>query len=305
MKRLISLFILLAVSTTLFGQLSMHHLQQNASRNILNSGLTLNSEGFTSPFSVSGIDKKVQRNVTIMGFKFGGNMATVMSDSAVLDADYRSGLRGGMMFGIYFSNIFTLETGLLYEGKGFIKDNTEKTEVDIDSALLTTMHKFDLSGRIHYLQVPLYGRVTFGKHVQIYATFGLYLGIPLTASQEGTMRTKTILRMKDGSQGNQWEVGPDTLTGSTPQYAGVDLGTSIGVGFQWPLKMKGFTGPSPSLFVDVKFQQSLTSIGKETSKQVINPFDPNEMITLRYPAPEIFNKSFAVTAGFIFPLSVK
>ncbi len=296
---------MLAVSTSLFGQLSMHHLQQNASRNLLNSGLKLGGEGHSSPFSVSDIDRKVQRNVTLMGFKFGGNLATVMSDSAVLDAGYKSGMRGGLMFGIYFSNIFTLESGLMYEGKGFIKNDAEKTEVEIDTALLTTMHSYDLSGRIHYLQIPLYGRFTYGEHVQVYATFGFYLGIPLMASQEGTKHTKTTLRMKDGSQGDQWEAGPDTLTGSTPQYAGVELGTSIGAGFHWPLKMKGFTGPAPSLFVDVKFHQSLTSIGKQTSEQVINPFDPNEMITLKYPAPEIFNKSFAVTAGFIFPISVK
>lgn len=303
MKRFFSLITMLMLTSAVFGQLSYQQLQQNAERNIRNSDyLSFETPG-GSPMSLEALNQHIEPNVTLLGFQFGVNMSKLVSDSAHTESSYKTGFRGGFLLGVYYSRDFTLETGLIYEGKGFVKNNTEKIEHEVDTAYVTFLNKYDYSARFNYLQIPLYGRLTFGDHVQFYTTFGLYLGIPLMATYDGTWRTKTIIRMKNGSQMQEFETLPDTLTGDADALEGLDLGGAIGFGFTWPLKLKGFTGPAPSLFVDVKYQRSLLSIGKRTEEEIEVP--GGDPIIMKYPAPEAFNSGFAVTAGFTFPLSVK
>lgn len=285
----------------LFGQLSLQTLQSNAERNLLNAGYSLYESPEGSPLSLSGLQQHIEENVTLVGIKFGGNMSKVISDSAVTNSSYKSGMIGGFMLGVYYSRFFTLETGLMYEGKGFVKDNTDITEYEVDTAFVKIMDKYDLEARFDYIQIPLYGRLTFGNAVQFYTTFGFSLGIPIVAEQEGTVQRKTIIRMKSGIS-EELVSPPDTLTGVTDFYKGIDLSGAIGFGFQWPINPKGFNGPAPSLFVDLKYQRSLMSIGKETEKEILVGGE-KEVIVI--PPPELFNQGFAVTAGFIFPLSVR
>mgnify|MGYP006277762421 CR=1 FL=1 len=301
MKRILSFILLLMLTGHVFGQLSLHTLQSNAEQNLLNAGYSLYDHSKESPLSMNGLQQHIEENVSLVGIKFGGNMSRVISDSAVTNSSYKSGIIGGFMFGVYYSRFFTLETGLMYEGKGFVKDNTDITEYEVDTAFVRIMDKYDLHARFDYIQVPLYGRVTFGRDVQFYTTFGFNLGIPIQADQEGTVQRKTIIRMKSGIS-EEIVSPPDTLTGATDFYKGIDITGAIGFGFQWPINPKGFNGPAPSLFVDLKYQRSLMSIGKETEKEIMVGGD-KEIIVI--PPPELFNEGFAITAGFIFPLSVR
>ncbi|MFO8087345.1 MAG: porin family protein [Bacteroidales bacterium] len=300
MKKILSLIILLAVSSSAFAQLSDELLLANARNNLTNAGFTLSVYDEASPLFVEGVQQKIEPNVPLLGVKFGGNLSRLVSDS-VTETSGKSGIRGGFMYGVYYSKIFTLETGIMYEGKGFVKNNTEITEYTVDTAFIRLMEKYDLSARFHYIQVPLYGRFTFGDNVRFYATAGLSLGIPIMTQQEGTRQYKTFIQMNSGVN-TSLEAEPDTLTGGTEEFQGLDLSGAIGVGFEWPLNFKGFTGPAPSLFVDVKYHRSLMSIGQATSREVSVAGD---MVELDLPATETFNEGVAITAGLIFPLSVR
>ena len=301
MKRILPLIGFLLLSTFTFGQLSIEHLRENAEQNLIHSGFNIEGNQSSAPYSLSEVQGNIEPNVPLLGIKFGGNMSKVISDSAATNSEYKSGLRGGFLYGVYFSEIFTLETGIMYEGKGFVKTNTARAVQETDTNRLISLTDYDYSARFHYLQIPLYGRLTFGDNVKFYTTFGFHFGIPLTASQEGTMQMKTITQEFSGSI-DTIAHPIDTLTGDAEMFTGMDLGGSIGIGFEWPMKVKGFTGPPPSLFVDIKYQRSLVSIGKATEEEITVNGDP---VTIEIPAPEAFNQGIAITAGLIFPLSVK
>lgn len=301
MKRILPLIGLLLLSTITFGQLSLQDRQENAEHNLIQSGFKVHNMKSSAPFSLNEMQEHIEPNVGLLGIKFGGNLSTITSDSAAENSAYKSGFRGGFMYGVYFSELFTLETGLIYEGKGFAKTNTEKIVEEIGDETITTMTDYDYSARLQYLQFPLYGKLTFGDDVKFYTTFGFHLGIPLSATQEGTMQSKTITQDVSGSLDTV--LHPiDTLTGGAELYSGIDLGGSIGIGMEWPIEVKGYTGPAPSLFIDLKYQRSLVSIGKATEEEIEVNGDTK---TIKYPAPEAFNQGIAVTAGLIFPLSVK
>ncbi len=290
MKQLILLTTSLFLSLSLFGQLSYEELRTNALSNLgeASPNRTL------SPSTSVGLSQKVERNVSILGFKVGVNMSNVDSDTIAVDNSFKSGFRGGLFFGRYFSRFFTLETGLMYEGKGFSKYNTDMQQYDDHEAIYRNFVNDDFSVRFHYLQIPLYGRITVGQHIQFYGTAGLYFGVPVMTNQEGTIMVKQVKIMKNTGHTTENIIGPDTLSGSANFFEGMDLGASVGIGLHWPLEPKGFTGPSRSLFIDLKYQRSLMSIGSSVTIDEVF-----------YPAPEAFNYGLAVTAGITFPLSVK
>lgn len=302
MNRIITFLLLMAFSVTAHGQLSLETLRSNAETNLLNEGYSVSYES-TSPLNTEKLRSKTEENVSLLGLKFGVNLSRVESDSIIQGTSYKSGFHGGMQFGIYYSQFFTLETGLLYDGKGYAKTNTEETVVDVDtaSAKLMKADKYDISARFNYLQIPLYGRFTFGDHVQFYTNFGFYMGIPLGTSQEGTIRHKRTIQYDNGMT-ESLPTMIDTLSGNAEAYSGFELGGSVGIGFLWPLEPKGFTGPPTHLLVDIKYQGSLASIGKGTEEEVEIG---GETKTVKYPAPEVFNRGLSVTAGIVFPLSVQ
>ena len=265
MKRILPLIGLLLLSTITFGQLSLQDRQENAEHNLIQSGFKVHGMKSSAPFSLNEMQEHIEPNVGLLGIKFGGNLSTITSDSAAENSAYKSGFRGGFMYGVYFSELFTLETGLIYEGKGFAKTNTEKIVEEIGNETITTMTDYDYS------------------------------------AQEGTMQSKTITQDVSGSLDTV--LHPiDTLTGDAELYSGIDLGGSIGIGMEWPIEVKGYTGPAPSLFIDLKYQRSLVSIGKATEEEIEVNGDTK---TIKYKAPEAFNRGIAVTAGLIFPLSVR
>ena len=301
MKQILPLIGLLLLSTITFGQLSLQDKQENAEHNLMQSGLKVHSMKGNTPLSLDEMQKHIDPNVSLLGIKFGGNISTITSDSAAENSSYKSGFRGGFLYGVFFSELFTLETGLMYESKGFAKTNTEKTVEEVGNEKITTMTDYDYSAQLQYLQFPLYGRLTFGDDVKFYTTFGFHLGLPLSATQEGTMQIKTITQDINGNI-DTLSHPIDTLTGDAELYSGIDLGGSIGIGMEWPIEVKGYTGPAPSLYIDIKYQRSLVSIGKATEEEIeVN----GESVTLEYEAPEAFNRGIAVTAGLIFPLSVR
>lgn len=290
MRKLLLLTTTLFLSLPFFGQLSYEDLRANALSNLSNSSL-YHSFSASSPSLAS---HKIERNVSILGFKVGANTSSVDSDTMAVDADIKAGFRAGLFFGRYFSRFFTLETGLMYEGKGYSKYHTDMEQHDDHEAIYRTFYNYDYTRRFHYLQVPLYGRFTVGHHIQFYGTAGLYFAFPIMTSQEGTIGIKHVKIMKATSHTEENHIGPDTLSGSASFFEGPDLGASIGIGLHWPLEPKGFTGPAPSIFVDLKYQQSLMSIGSSVTIDEVG-----------YRAPEAFNYGLAFTAGITFPLSVR
>ncbi|MFO8053935.1 MAG: porin family protein [Bacteroidales bacterium] len=299
MNRYFLLIISLMLSTSIFGQLSLQKQQENANDTIRNSDFLFREIPVSAPLATNSQGPKIEPNVPLLGIKFGTNMSDVITDDTLaIESSFISGLHGGFMYGVYYSKRFTMETGIMYEGKGYVKNNTNRETYETNDLKVTILNKYNYSSRFHYLTIPVNGRITIGKHVQFYATFGIYTGIPILTNMDGSYRVKTIERDKVSGIAEEYETDPQKMSGNIEALEGLDFGASGGLGLHWPINTKGFTGPTPALFMDIQYKRSLASIGKATKIEI----DDEEYV---FPPPEAYNFGIAITAGFTFPLGVK
>ena len=96
------------------------------------------------------------------------------------------------------------------------------------------------SSIINYLQVPIFGRITFGeKKNKLFASFGPYFGIGLSGKRQNTMPREGITNKLTSSYDAEFKAG---------DFNRLDIGGQIGAGLQ------RLVGKSGYLFLEARFQ---------------------------------------------------
>ncbi len=126
--------------------------------------------------------------------QIGLNISTFFTDT---DLDYKTktGFTGGAIVEYYFSDRWSMRTGLLYDPMGAEDD-------------------FDNIDRLNYLTIPLNANWHFGKNRNWYLNFGLGLSFLLNAESE----------LADGSTTDIKEIVPSS-----------DVGLILGIGYKFDI----------------------------------------------------------------------
>ncbi len=142
---------------------------------------------------------------------FWGSDVTIPFNSPVIT------VAGGLFVQYNLSDHFALRTNAWYETKGSV---AKGNELDKNNNVVA----FSTANHFNYLTVPLLGRYTHGIHIGsaalgCFVNVGPYMGMLLSQST-----------VRDG-------ITSATIDNSS-NYKKTDLGLSVGIGFEYPLKNK-------------------------------------------------------------------
>ncbi|TSD66888.1 PorT family protein [Inquilinus sp. KBS0705] len=115
----------------------------------------------------------------------GYNAATATSQYAT--ADYLGGFNAGVYLDHYFSDKWSLKTGLNYDQKGWANGYYD----DVSSFTVTDY-------RLNYITIPVMANWHFGKTKNWYLNFGPYIGFLLDASTREGQDVKSYFNSTDG-----------------------------------------------------------------------------------------------------------
>jgi opacity protein-like surface antigen len=133
-----------------------------------------------------------------------------------------------MIFGYRLDKSVSLQTGLLFDRKGYALNDTSFYYHRIASDTRYVSNKVDTKIALDYLTVPLNFRISSGKTVNFYVDFGAYAGFLVNAFCHGT----AIRKNSDSySYTIQKTIVNDAVEG---YYKSVDWGYKTGLGFQFP-----------------------------------------------------------------------
>ena len=127
--------------------------------------------------------------------QIGVNLATYYAGSSNVTFNNRNSFAGGLVGEYYFSNRWSLRSGLLYDPMG-VKDG------------------FDNVDKLNYLTIPLNANWHFGSNRNWYLNFGL--GVAFLLSAEADLSDGTTVDLKD----------------SVP---GTDFGLMLGIGYKFDI----------------------------------------------------------------------
>jgi len=136
----------------------------------------------------------------------------------------------GMIFGYRLDKSVSLQTGLLFDRKGYALNDSSFYYHRIASDTRYVANKVDTKIALDYLTVPLNLRISSGKTVNFYVDFGAYAGFLVNAFCHGT----AIRKNSDSySYTIQKTIVNDAVEG---YYKSVDWGYKTGLGFQFPFR---------------------------------------------------------------------
>jgi len=136
----------------------------------------------------------------------------------------------GMIFGYRLDKSVSLQTGVIFDRKGYTLDDTSLYYHRIATDTRYVANNVDTKIALDYLTVPLNFRISSGKALNFYVDFGVYAGFLMNAFCHGT----AIHKNSDSySYTIQKTVINDAIEG---YYKSVDWGYKTGLGFQFPFR---------------------------------------------------------------------
>ncbi|MDD2303475.1 MAG: porin family protein [Prolixibacteraceae bacterium] len=147
-----------------------------------------------------------------------GNYSTNLGSTAGLAFDYR------------LDNTVSLQTGILFERKGYALSDSSLYYHRFASDSKYKRNSIDTNIDIDYLTIPLNFKFSFGDPVTFYFDFGVYTGFKVNALCHGTTITKYI---SSSSYSIEKININDAVEG---YYKDVDFGYQTGMGVQFPFR---------------------------------------------------------------------
>lgn len=136
----------------------------------------------------------------------------------------------GLVFDYRLDNTVSLQTGILFERKGYALSDSSLYYHRFASDSKYKRNSIDSNTDIDYLTIPLNFKFSFGDPVTFYFDFGIYTGFKVNALCHGTAITKYI---SSSSYSIEKININDAVEG---YYKDVDFGYQTGMGFQFPFR---------------------------------------------------------------------
>jgi hypothetical protein len=207
------------------------------------------------------------------GIKAGTSIPNLHSDGTnEISADYKSKLAEnfGVIADIGISEKLSLKTGLDYSEQGGIRNGQQPvTKLPAQFAQMlpdgTYLYAdFNNEASLHYLEVPLMGKLQFGEKLKYYINAGPYLGFLMKAEQK-TDGNSAFYLDKTGTMPLTVQGQPvpsqsfDANTDIEDDIKPTNFGLTGGIGFDYGLSNKN------SLVLDARVAYGLHSIQEDTS----------------------------------------
>jgi opacity protein-like surface antigen len=134
-------------------------------------------------FGITKINAQSDKGDFTLAPQIGINLATYYAGSSDVTFDNRNSFAGGLVGEYYFSDRWSLRSGLLYDPMGAIDG-------------------FDNVDKLNYLTIPLNANWHFGSNRNWYLNFGL--GVAILLSAEGELSDGTTIELKDSIPGSDF-----------------------------------------------------------------------------------------------------
>ena len=148
---------------------------------------------FLAVFAFTSVNAQNEKGDFTLAPQVGVNFSTYATDANGVSYDIRTSFTAGLVGEYYFSDRWSLRTGLLYDAKG-AEDSFGNTD------------------KINYLSIPINANWHFGKNRNWYLNFGPALSFVLNA--ETDMSDGTTIDIKDAVKGT-------------------DIGLALGIGYKF------------------------------------------------------------------------
>jgi opacity protein-like surface antigen len=134
-------------------------------------------------FGITKINAQSDKGDFTLAPQIGINLATYYAGSSDVTFDNRNSFAGGLVGEYYFSDRWSLRSGLLYDPMGAIDG-------------------FDNVDKLNYLTIPLNANWHFGSNRNWYLNFGL--GVAILLSAEVELSDGTTIELKDSIPGSDF-----------------------------------------------------------------------------------------------------
>jgi Outer membrane protein beta-barrel domain len=191
-----------------------------------------------------------------IGVRVGGNISNINAGDAYdgfdINMKYKPGFNVGLVTEIPFTDMLSLETGLLMNSKGFRLNETN------DESGISYSYKGSMN--LYYADVPLYVKGNFEvADYKVHGVFGPYVGFGLlgksktkiTANDESETTTSTIKWGTDADNDDLRRLDYGVSFGAGAEIKGIELRLSYAL---------GLANISSDHSSDGKFNNSLISI---------------------------------------------
>lgn len=181
-----------------------------------------------------------QTNKFEIGLEMGPSLISLRGNDIIdKNNDLSFGFSSGLTFQYNFPKLISIRTNISFERKGLTTQGTATDQYGNQIGEITFHSNLD------YLTIPILGRLTFGKKINIFVNAGPYIGY--------------LIKQTDVTEA--FGEHPKTETDNTDNFKRIDFGITTGLGARFPIKKKLF------LSVEIRNNLGITNI---SSVSVVN-----------------------------------